>query len=144
MAQTRSPTYPAIDLSKAIKLVELVFKAEKRNRMARSVMAQHLGYSGINGKVLSLLATLRGYGLIDGSADEIHVSEDAIKLLVPGDDSTHIFEQCAFRPSLFSELRSAYPDTPSEKALVHDLVTKRKFNHDAAKKASQAYLSNMV
>ncbi|MER8657260.1 hypothetical protein [Mesorhizobium sp. M0847] len=146
MSTTRSPNYPAIDLGAAIEAVEPVFLKEKRNKMPRLILAQHLGYGGLNGRALGVIGALRAYGLMEGTGDDTRVSEDAIILLnAPADaDERHdAMERCAFRPNLFKELRGRFPDTPSEGVLKYTLI-KMDFTPEAAGKATQNYLATLA
>src|SRR5271167_3655164 len=85
MAKGRSPNYPLMDLGAALEAVRPAFKAENRNKMSRPVLGRHLGYNSLNGRALGKIGAIRAYGLIDGSGDELRVSDDAITALVNPD-----------------------------------------------------------
>ena len=142
----RSPNYPAIDLATALASVEKVFKAENRNKMSKVVLAKHLGYNSLNGRSLGQIGAVRAYGLIDGRADELQVSDDAVTaLMAPGGspDRQAALGRLALQPALFKQLRSNFPDTmPSEENIKFQLV-KRGFTADAAGKAAKTYLKTM-
>ncbi len=143
MSKSRSPNYPVVDLGAAIQALDTVFKKEKRNKMSRQVLAQHLGYSSLNGRSLGMIGALRAYGLIEGAGDELRVSEDAITLLNAPEDSEVRREamfRCAFRPSLFTELQNEFPETPSPENLRFNLI-QRQFTPDAAGKALASFLA---
>ena len=145
MAKTRSPNYPQFDLAEAIKMVQPVFKNEGRNKMARLVLADNLGYSSLNGRALTKIGTLRAYGLIDGSGDDLVVSADAITLLAAPKDSPErdeALKRCALRPQLFSELAQESTGTLSDANLRYSLV-QRKFTPEAAEKAASVYRETM-
>lgn len=146
MAKTRSPNYPSIDLETAIATVEPVYKKEGRNAMAKEVLAQHLGYSGINGRSLSMFGALRGYGLIEGRGEENKVSDDAVTLLnapPTSPDRLEALQRCAYRPALFAELKSQFPQGTSSENLRYALV-KKLFTPEAAAKAAQTYAANFL
>ncbi len=145
MAKTRSPNYPQFDLAEAIKMVRPVFKNENRNKMARLVLADNLGYSSLNGRALTKIGTIRAYGLIDGSGDDLVVSADAIALLNAPKDSPErdeALKRCALRPQLFSELAQESTGIPSDANLRYSLV-QRKFTPEAAEKAASVYRDTM-
>lgn len=145
MSRTRSPNYPAIDLAVAIEAVAPVYQKEKRNKMPREVLANHLGYTGLNGRSLGLIGALRAYGLIEGTGDEVRVGEDAIILLNAPDDSLdrrEALERCALRPPLFRQLQAQYETPPSEGTLRYALV-KMGFTPEAAGKATETYLKSI-
>ena len=145
MARTRSPNYPSLDLSEALDAVRKVFEAENRNKFSRLVLAQNLGYSSLNGRALGKIGAVRAYGLVEGAADDLRLSEDAITALMAPDDSPErheALERLAMKPSLFAELRQEFQGLPSENNLRFWLI-KRHFTPDAAGKAAEAYLNTM-
>ncbi len=146
MAKVRSPNYPVMDLSEAIEAMKGAFKKEGRNKMSRSVLAAHLGYSSLNGRSLGKIGAVRAYGLIEGSGDELRVAEDTVTLIsapATAPERREALERCAFRPTLFGELKSEFPDRPSVENLQYELV-KRGFSQEAAGKAASTYLLNVA
>src|SRR5690348_12092801 len=82
MATVRSPNYPNIPLSPALEAVRPVYLSDGRNKMSKLVLAKHLGYTSISGRSLGKIGAIRAYGLIEGSGDELRLSEDAITALM--------------------------------------------------------------
>lgn len=146
MAKVRSPNYPVISLGDALEAVLPVFKAENRNKFSRMVLANHLGYSSLNGRALGKIGAVRAYGLIDGSGDDLRLSEDAVVALnapLTSEHRTAAMGRLALKPTLFSELRQAFPDShPSIENLRFNLI-QRKFTEEAAGKAAMNYLETM-
>lgn len=145
MAKVRSPNYPATDLAEAIEAVRPVLKAENRNKMSKAVLAKHMGYASLNGRSLGKIGAVRAYGLIDGSGDELRVSDDAITVLhSPNEEEKHEARlRLALKPTLFQEISTDFPDTlPSEDNLTFWLM-QRQFTQDAAGKAAKTYLETM-
>lgn len=146
MAKVRSPNYPSMPLAAALEAVRPAFKNENRNKMSRSVLAKHLGYTSLNGRALGKIGAVRSYGLLEGAGDELRISDDAVTaLMAPADspDRSAALGRLAHRPSLFQELRKDFPDTlPSVDNLKFSLI-KRQFTPDAAEKAAKSYLSTM-
>lgn len=146
MAKVRSPNYPNIPLSVALEAVRPAFKKENRNKMSRSVLAGHLGYTSLNGRALGKLGAIRAYGLIEGSGEELRISDDAIMALNAPDgspDRQTALARMASKPTLFQELRKDFPDDlPSIENVRYSLV-KRGFTDTAAGKAAQSFLSSM-
>ncbi len=139
MSTVRSPNYPSLDLGAAIEAMRPVLKAENRNKMSRKVLAKHLGYSSLNGRALGKIGAVRAYGLLDGSGDELRVSDDAVVALVAPSEETRLAarQRLAMKPTLFQEIRKAYPDTlPSEDNIAFWLM-QRQFTEDAAGKAEK-------
>lgn len=146
MAKSRSPNYPAIDLGAALAAIEPAFRAENRNKMGKMPLARHLGYSSLNGRALAKIGAVRAYGLIEGSGDEVRVSEDAIAALMapPGaPERQEAIARLALRPSLYREIKDAFPDSlPSEQNLSFWLV-RNGYTPEASGKAAKAYLETM-
>ena len=147
MAKVRSPNYPALDLGAALEAVRPAWKAEHRNKMARSVLAKHLGYSSLNGRALGKIGAVRAYGLIDGSGDDLRISDDAITALASPDKVNiqyrEAMERLALKPSLFTDIKKQFPGTlPSDGNLSYWLV-QNGFTQDAAGKAAKAFLATM-
>lgn len=146
MAKVRSPNYPSMSLGPALEAVRPAFKSENRNKMSRTVLAKHLGYNSLNGRSLGKIGAVRAYGLLDGSGDELRISDDAVVALnaPPGSpERSAALGRLAFKPSLFQELRKDFPDSlPSLENLKFSLV-KKQFTPDAAEKAAKSYLATM-
>jgi hypothetical protein len=146
MAKVRSPNYPNIPLGAALEAIRPAFRQENRNKMARSVLARHLGYTSLNGRALGKIGAVRAYGLIEGSGDELRISDDAVTALMAPVDSPQrraALATMAVRPTLFQELRKDFPDTlPSLENLRFSLV-QRGYTERAAEKAAQSFLASM-
>jgi hypothetical protein len=147
MAKVRSPNYPTTDLGAALELIRPAFKAENRNKMSRLVLANHMGDKTLNGRALTKLGAARAYGLIEGSGDQLRLSDDAV-LVLASPNTVNVqyrdaLERLAFKPSLFQEIKKEYPATlPSENNLSFWLVQKH-FTQQAAGKAAQSFLATM-
>lgn len=145
MAVSRSPNYPAIDLESALNALKAAYEADGRSKMARSVLAHHLGYTSLNGRALAKIGAIRAYGFIEGREDELRISQDAIICIEAPDGSPELAEailRCANNPPIFKEITSEYPGLPSEQNLRFFLI-KKGFSPDAAAKAAKNYLSTM-
>jgi len=147
MAKVRSPNYPALDLAGAIEAMRPVWKAEHRNKMAKAVLARHLGYTSLNGRALAKIGAVRAYGLIDGSGDDLRVSDDAVTVLASPDKVNlqyrEAMERLALKPSLFADIKKQFPSAlPSESNLTYWLI-QNGFTQDAAGKATKAFLTTM-
>ncbi len=146
MPKVRSPNYPSLSLGPALEAVRPAFKSENRNKMSRTVLAKHLGYNSLNGRSLAKIGAVRAYGLLDGSGDELRISDDAVIALnapAGSPERAAALGRLALKPSLFQELRKDFPDTlPSLENLKFSLV-KKQFTSDAAEKAAKSYLATM-
>jgi hypothetical protein len=122
----RSPAHPIIDLAEAIVLVEKLYKADKTHPVDRAVAATNVGYSGLTGRSMGVLSTLRQYGLIDTMNDsQIKVSNLSKHILFPEDDreKRQNLVKAALSPKLFQEIHEKYGITlPSDGSLIAFLV----------------------
>src|SRR5688500_17327576 len=104
MAKARSPQYPQIGLKEAIEKVSAIYRKDYQNPIPRAVAAQHMGYTGLNGKSLGVLSSLFKYGLMDGRGDETRVSALAVQIIAhaPGTkERAEAIQLAAWEPSLF-------------------------------------------
>jgi hypothetical protein len=145
MAKVRSPNYPSMSLGPALEAVRAAYGKENRNKMSRAVLAKHMGYTSLNGRALGKIGAVRAYGLVEGSGDELRITDDAVKALMApasSNERTEALGRLASRPQLFQELTKGFPTMPSLDNLQYALV-KRGFTQDAAEKAAKSYLATM-
>lgn len=128
MAKQRSPNYPGLSIQKALGKAEAVYRAEHTHPAPRDVVAKHLGYGSLNGSSLTAIGALNHYGLLEAAGEGLRVSDDAVTIFeLPPTEVAHrqALTRCAFKPSLFEELRSQFGDKlPSEANLRHALIKK--------------------
>jgi hypothetical protein len=133
-----------MSLGPALEAVRPAFQKENRNKMSRAVLAKHLGYGSLNGRALGKIGAVRAYGLIDGSGDELRISDDAVRALMAPAESkerTEALARLGNKPALFQELTKEFPEVmPSLDNLKYTLV-KKGFTQEAAEKAAKSYLA---
>ncbi len=145
MAHQRSPNCPQLSFAEAAEKGRKVYEEEHTHHADKLVVANDLGYTTINGRSLSLIGTLRQYGILEGSRQAMRVSDDAVAYyeLEDGPEKQAASVRMAFRPPLFAELRSQYGETlPSEANLRHWLI-KKGFLPKAATDIIRVYKSNL-
>ena len=145
MANARSRNYPYADLPTALSLARKAYDKDKRNKMSRLALAKHVGNDSLSGPALSKLGLLRAYGLIDGSGDDLRITDDAETALEAPEGSAeraNALRRLALTPTLFQEIRKEFPTVPSEDNLRFWLV-KRQIAGHAATKAAKAYLNTL-
>ncbi len=142
MAKARSPQYPAIGLKEAVARVAEVYQHDYQNMIPREVVAKHMGYSGLSGKSLGVLAALGKYGLLEGRGDSTKVSDLAVTIIAHPERSperVEALQKAAALPELFAELDGRFPGgRGSDQALRSYLLT-QKFIPSAADAAIRAY-----
>lgn len=126
MERQRSPSYPALSLPQAIEMVEKLHKANRTSIISRETAAKDMGYTGITGRSLTVIAALAQYGLIERAGKgDIKVTRRAVDILHSIDDAarTEAIQDAAYAPKLFAQLHERFPEgIPSQNALRSYLV----------------------
>lgn len=146
MAAKRSPRYPAISLKDAVEKAMTLYEKEGGSVMGREVIAQNLGYKGLSGASIPVISALLKYGLLEGRADEIRLSDDAIKIIAEAEaddqrDRAAALRRALVSDSVFAELHERFGDSGSE-GNIRAYLTKSGFNKEAASKASRAFIES--
>ena len=141
MARQRSPSYPSIDLKKALNRAEVLYKNEKRHEVLISVVLKHWGFqsSGSTNGTREI-AALKQFGLLSdagsGEHRKVRLTERALNAVLPKDDSeessketTQILKECALSPAIHEDLWSTFNgDLPSDETLARHLIMNKNFN----------------
>lgn len=147
MERQRSPSYPSLSLEQAIDMVAKLHKANRTNVVGRETAAKDLGYTGLTGRSLTVLAALAQYGLVERAGKgDIKVTRRAVEILHPVEDAHRVeaIKDAAAAPSLFRDLEERFPDgMPSNNALRSYLV-QRDFNDVAIGQAIGAFLDTIT
>ena len=145
MGKHRSPNCPQISFAEAIEKGRKVYEKEHTHPAPNTVVAGDLGYSGLNGRSLTQIGALRQYGILEGTGDALHVTEDAVTYfeMDDGPEKSTAIQRMAFAPALFAELKESFKDTlPSEGNLRHNLIQKG-FLSKAADDVIRVYKANL-
>jgi len=146
MAHHRSPNCPQISFAEAIEKGRKVYEKEHTHPAARLVIAGDLGYSGMNGRSLTLIGALRQYAILEGSGDAMRVTKDAVAYyeMDDGTEKDEAVRRMVFSPPLFAELNEQFKEKlPSDGNLRHTLVTKG-FSTKAAEDVIAVYKANVT
>lgn len=136
----RSPNFPALSLSEAIDAIKKVYLAEGRSKVPRLSVVKPLGYTSVNGRSLSILGALKAYGLLEGRADELRLSEEGFILANAPADSVEYREAviASFRaPSAFH--RFAEEDDGASDDTLKWKLQKVGFQADSAERLVRVY-----
>jgi hypothetical protein len=145
MPNQRSPNCPQITFQEAIEKGRILYDKEYTHPAAREVVAQSLGYSGINGRSLSMIGALRQYGIIEGSGDAQRISDDAVSFYVleDGAEREQALMRMLFHPPFFAQIHAEFgDDLPSESNLKHYLM-RNGFLPKAAEDVIKVYRENI-
>lgn len=146
MAQTprkKSPRAPSVALDEAIEHASKIYQKERRHPTPTDVVAQDLGYKGANnGSALSLMASLRYYGLLERPKEgHLAVSKDVEAYqYAPSDQMRRdLLLRWIKSPQVFLELLDKYDSgLPSDANLRFDLI-QRGFSPGSAESVISAF-----
>lgn len=138
----RSPRYPIIGLREAIEKATLVYKKDYRNKIPKSLVAEHIGYSGLNGKSLGIISTLTKYGLLEGSRESMWATDrlvDIVERERGEDDRILAIKEAALAPEPFMDIHKQFPEKASDQAIRAFLISKRQYLPDSAARLIRSY-----
>lgn len=142
MAKARSPGYPAIGLKEAIGRAKMIYDKDYQNRVPKAVIATHMGYKGLSGASLPIIAALSQFGLLEGRGDDTRISDTALHILFgEAGTSTRLdaVRDAALAPDLFSDLHRRFPDGKASDAAIRSYLLTQKFIPSAADTAIRSY-----
>ncbi|MDQ2878119.1 MAG: hypothetical protein M3R41_03460 [Pseudomonadota bacterium] len=147
MNRSRSPQYPSLSLPQAIDMVAKLHKANRTSIITRETAAKDLGYAGLTGRSLTVIAALAQYGLIEKAGKgDIKVSRRAVDILhsVEDADRAEAIRDAALAPNLFQQLLERFPEgVPSQNALRSFLI-QLEFGDVAIGPAINAFLETIA
>lgn len=147
VVKLKSPRYPVIGLAEAIARVRKVYESDHLNTIPKSVVAEHMGYTSLNGASLGIISAVSKYGLLEGRAEGMRVSDRALAILVhdAGDRArVEAIEEAAKSPALFEELFGEFPNGASDNAIKSFLLGRKKFLPSAAAIAIRAFKETLA
>jgi len=132
----KSPRAPSIDLADAVSRAETIYDRERRHQAPADVAAQAIGYkSANNGTALSVLASLRYFGLLERSANGLVAVTKEVEQFkfMPSEEPRHqLLVNWLKTPPIFADLLEKYAEgLPSDATLKFDLI-QRGFNPSSA------------
>lgn len=145
MSRQRSPNYPSMNLGEAVDAIKQVYAHERRAKFPRTSLANHLGYSSINGRSLAKIGTLRAYGLIEGREDSLSVSPTAIAIIEAPDgsaDKIQAYRDAFLSPTIFARANEEYGETSPSPQTFRWWLTQQGYMGEAADKVMQSYLDS--
>jgi hypothetical protein len=139
----KSPRAPSMALDEAIGRVEKAYGKERLHPAPTEVVAQNLGYKGVNnGAAMSALASLRYYGLLERLKEGfLAVTKDFEHFKFAPDETQRRELLVGFlrKPQLFAELLEKYESgLPSNASLRYELI-QRGFSPAAAEGALDTF-----
>lgn len=142
MSRSRSPNYPQIGLKEAVQRVKSVYESDYRSSLTRALTAERLGYSGVNGKSLAVIAALGKFGLLEGKGEDLRVSELAVRVIAhpPGSaERVQALAEAAARPELFQAIAQRFPGKGASDGTIRAFLMTEGFIPPAADTALRAW-----
>lgn len=126
MSRQRSPSYPAISIGQAIEFAGKIHKSCRANVIDRETAAREMGYSGLTGRSMKVLADLIQFNLLEkegkGNVKVTQLAVDILHGIDPADRHQAKME-AALAPQLFKDIHERFPDgIPSENAIRSYLI----------------------
>ena len=137
----RSPSYPGIDLAKALERAKEMYERDGRNAAHVDNILSHWGYSPKAGPGRTTFAALKKFGLMTEESSGAHrrgrLSDLALRILLDerpsSPDKRKAIQQAALTPSIHRELWDEYGGSlPSDETLRTLLRIDRKFTETGA------------
>lgn len=142
MARLRSPNYPGISLPKAISLVEEIYKKNHQNVITRDAAAKDIGYSGLTGRSIKLLAALNQYGLLEKSGKgHVTVTDRAKHLIydIEPEEKLQAAKAAGREPQLFADIFERFPDEARSVNAIRSFLGQKGFTEKAMKPAITSF-----
>jgi hypothetical protein len=130
MSKARSPSYPAISLKEAVERVNQIYERDYQNPIPKAVAASHMGYGGLNGKSLGVLAALSKYGLLEGRGNDSRVTDLAVKIIAHPhgtSERAQAIQEAAAKPELFNELDGRFQSGKASDQAIRSYLLTQKF-----------------
>lgn len=146
MARVRSPNFPAISLPAAIERIEKIYAKEQTIPATRDTIAEHLGYSGMNGASLKVVSALLKYGLLEETKDKhLRVSQLALAIMHPADDQERddALRQAAEGPALFQRLNAQFEGRRPSDTNLRSWLLRNGFGASAVDSVISSYSETM-
>ncbi len=138
--RTHSPDYPSISLREAIDRTNRLYQKIQGHAAPREIIATGLGYQSLNGASMSVIASLRKYGLLEKNRELLKVSALATRILFPRSEDERLQAQreAGLTPPLFESLYVAFGGQFPDEGLLTNHLIRMGFLMAAAKSAMAA------
>jgi hypothetical protein len=139
----RSPAYPGIDLKRALELVTLVYKQDRKNPAASETVARHWKQPVTSSQFLTSLSAAKKFGLLEAMpqrgphSGQVRVSDLARDIIVDEREDSQervaAIKRAALLPDIHSALwRKFNGELPSDANLRFHLIRDRGFTEAGA------------
>jgi hypothetical protein len=146
MARVRSPNFPIISLPQAVQRIEAIYDREQTVPADTHTIANHLGYSGLNGASLKMISALRKYGLLELAGPEaLKVSPLAMTIMHPASEAEkrEALREAANGPALFRQLNDVFDGQRPSETNLRSWLLRNGFAKSAVDNVIKAYGETM-
>jgi hypothetical protein len=146
MARVRSPNFPIISLPQAVERIESIYDQEQTVPADRETLANHLGYSGLNGASLKMISALGKYGLLEEMPNkQFRVSKLAMAILHPAsaEEKRDALLEASRGPALFQKLTEQFEGQRPSETNLRSWLLRNGFARSAVDNVVKAYGETM-
>ena len=146
MSRVRSPNFPVISMPQAIERIEAVYDKEQTLPAMRETIADHLGYSGLNGASLKIISALGKYGLLEEVGGKgFRVTKLAMAIMHPANpkEKTDALTEAAAMPALFQKLTDQFDGQRPSETNLRSWLLRNGFAKSAVDSVIKAYGETM-
>ena len=142
MTRMRSPNYPSLSLRQSIDMVAKIHRAARTNIITREDAAQAMGYTGLTGRSMTVIAALVHFGLITKAGKgDIRVTQVTVDILYGDEDEKKAaLLLAAFTPQLFRDIHERFPDGIPAEGAIRSFLIKQDFSDAAVGPAITAFM----
>lgn len=143
MSRMRSPNYPSLSLKQSLDMVAKIHRANRTNVITREDAAQAMGYTGLTGRSMTVLAALIHFGLLaKAGKGDVRVTQTAVDALHGIDDAERnaALLKAAFTPQLFRDIHERFPDGIPSEGAIRSFLIKQEFSDAAVGPAISAFM----
>lgn len=143
MTRQRSPSYPSVPLNQAVDLVKKIHKSCRTNVITREDAVKEMGYSGLTGRSLKVLAALLQFGLLEKAGKgDVKVTRRAVEVLhgIEQTDRDEALLEAANAPQLFRDILERFPDGIPAESAIRSYLVKQDFLDVAIGPAINAFM----
>lgn len=146
MARVRSPNFPVMSLPIAIERIETIYGKEQTVPADKETIAEHLGYSGLNGASLKMISALGKYGLLEDAGDkQLKVSKLAMAIMHPASEKEKrdAIKEAAEGPALFNKLNDQFEGQRPSETNLRSWLLRNGFSKSAVDNVIRSYNETM-
>jgi hypothetical protein len=147
--RSRSPSYPAIPLAKAVSRAEQIYQHEGKYPAPVDAILAHWGYNSNNGRAARQVAAVKKFGLIEEEGSkanrQLQLTDLGLRIVMPDSpERDESLKVAAMKPTIHRELKAKFSDgLPSDRNVRWYLVSERGFTEEAAKQLMKEYRATM-